>query len=214
MRGVQRRWLWLKLALGVLCTCPALDLIRVLSQMNRHFITAYDNRVFRVAIEASGAWAFIFLFIVLACTPVQRLTGWAWVRAVRRLLGLFAFFYVVLHFAAYFVVGQKFHFDYLMFDALQAKSRIPGWLALLLLIPLALSSTDGMVRRIGARRWKWLHRLVYPAVALALWHLAWTEVDHGSTDFHETRTALIPFVLVLLARLVPSSWFRRSQARP
>ena len=115
-------------------------------------------------------WAFVFLFLALACTPVQRWTRWAWVVAVRRPLGLAAFGYCVLHFLAYFVVGQKMNVAFVIDDSLRQVSRIPGWLSLLLLTPLALTSTDGMARRLGGKRWKLLHRLAYVAVLCGMIH--------------------------------------------
>jgi sulfoxide reductase heme-binding subunit YedZ len=190
-----------KALVSILCTFPAIDLIRVLYQHNPHFVRDYDFAAFSLSINVSGGWAFVFLFLALACTPVQRLTRSAWVAAVRRPLGVAAFGYCLLHFLAYFVIGQKLNVSYLFEDSLQQPSRIPGWLSLLLLVPLALTSTDGMARRLGGKRWKLLHRLVYPATALAILHVYWVERDHYS-DFHATRNTLVPFVVLMLARLV------------
>jgi methionine sulfoxide reductase heme-binding subunit len=190
-----------KVLVSVSSTFPALDLLRVLYQHNPHFIRDYDFAAFSFSINVSGAWAFVYLFLALACTPVQRLTRSAWVAAVRRPLGLAAFGYCVLHFLAYFVIGQKLQVGFVIYDSLHQASRIPGWLSLLLLLPLALTSTDGMARRLGGKRWKLLHRLVYPAAALAILHVYWVESDHYS-DFHVTRNTLIPFVILMLARLI------------
>jgi sulfoxide reductase heme-binding subunit YedZ len=190
-----------KLLVSVTSSFPALDLVRVLYQHNPHFIRDYDFAAFTLAVNVSGRWAFVFLFLALACTPVQRWTRWAWVVAVRRPLGLAAFGYCVLHFLAYFVVGQKMNVAFVIDDSLRQVSRIPGWLSLLLLTPLALTSTDGMARRLGGKRWKLLHRLVYPATALAVFHVYLVESDHYS-EFHSTRNTLVPFVVLMLARLV------------
>jgi methionine sulfoxide reductase heme-binding subunit len=197
-----------KIVVATLSTFPALDLVRVLYQHNAHFIRDYDFVAFSLSVNVSGAWAFAFLFLALACTPVQRLTRWSWVAAVRRTLGLAAFGYYVLHFLAYFVVGQKLHYDYLLADAKYSPSRIPGWLSLFLVIPLALTSTDGATRWLGGKRWKRLHRLVYPAAALAIWHVFLVEKERYS-DHDYSRNLLIGLVLLLLARLA-----RRSQVRP
>jgi len=190
-----------KILVSVSSTFPALDLVRVLYQHNPHFIRDYDFAAFSFSLNVSGAWAFAYLFLALACTPVQRLTRSAWVAAVRRPLGLAAFGYCVLHFLAYFVIGQKLQVGYAIDDSLHQTSRIPGWLSLLLLLPLALTSTDGMARRLGGKRWKLLHRLVYPATALAVLHVYWVDCDHLG-DFHVTRNALIPFIILMLARLI------------
>jgi sulfoxide reductase heme-binding subunit YedZ len=190
-----------KIVVSILSTFPALDMLRVLYQHNPHFVRDHDFAAFTFSVNVSGAWAFAFLFFALACTPVQRLTRSAWVAAVRRPLGLSAFGYCVLHFLAYFVVGQKLNVEFTIYDSLHQASRIPGWLSLLLLVPLALTSTDGMARRLGGKRWKLLHRLVYPATALAILHVYWVETDHYS-EFHATRNTLVPFVILMLARLI------------
>jgi methionine sulfoxide reductase heme-binding subunit len=197
---------WIKVLLSVWCLMPALDLARVLEGMDRHFIRNYNYQVFALAIAVSGAWAFIFLFISLSCTPMHRLTGFRVFGELRRTLGLFAFFYAFLHLLVYFVIGQKLNLKDCWTDATYQHSRIPGWAALILLIPLAITSTDGMVRRVGAKRWKLLHRLVYLAVALAVGHVAWTDFEN-QTDYHRTKNALVPFLILMVLRLLPlSSW--------
>jgi sulfoxide reductase heme-binding subunit YedZ len=190
-----------KVVVSILCTFPAIDLVRVLYQHNRHFIRDYDFRAFSLAINVSGVWAFAFLFLALACTPVQHFVRSAWIPAVRRPLGLATFGYCVLHFLAYFVVGQKLHVNYVIEDTIQRKSRLPGWGSLLLLLPLALTSTDRTMRWLGGKRWKVLHRLVYPAAALGVWHVYVVDSEHNS-DYHATRNVLVPFVILMLLRLV------------
>ena len=199
-----------KALVSVSSTFPAIDLLRVLYQRNPNFIRYHDFWSFMLAINVSGRWAFVFLFLALACTPVQRLTGWAWVVAVRRPLGLAAFGYCVLHFLAYFVVGQKLNIEYTISDSLHQPSRLPGWLSLLLLVPLALTSTDGMARRLGGKRWKRLHRLVYPAAALAILHAYLVESDH-SGGYNTTRNTLVVFALLMMARLLR---FKRATRLP
>jgi sulfoxide reductase heme-binding subunit YedZ len=191
----------IKAVVALLGVWPAVRLWIVLDRINPHFARVYDVRTFSIAIAETGAWAFVFILLTLACTPLRRLTGWQWVGELRRTLGLLAFFHVVTHFLAYFVVGQKLHFEYLLPDAFTQYSRLPGWLSLILLIPLAVTSTDGMARRMGGKRWKALHRLVYVATALAIVHLYWTEVDKGR-DHHLTRNVAVPFAILMAARLI------------
>jgi sulfoxide reductase heme-binding subunit YedZ len=112
-----------------------------------------------------------------------------------------AFFWSVLHFVVYIVIGQKLNWIYAFEDAWIRKSRIPGWLSLLLLVPLAITSTDGMIRRLGGKRWKNLHRLVYAAAALAVLHLAWVDYDYRA-GYARTKRALIPLLILLGLRLV------------
>jgi sulfoxide reductase heme-binding subunit YedZ len=201
-----------KVVVSILCTFPAIDLLRVLYQHNPNFVKAYDFPAFSLSINVSGAWAFVFLFLALACTPVQRLARSAWIPAVRRPLGLAAFGYCVLHFLAYFVVGQKMNVAFVIDDSLHQTSRIPGWLSLLLLLPLALTSTDGMTRWLGGKRWKLLHRLVYPATALAVLHVYMVDNDHFS-DYQPTRNVLVPFVILMLLRLIPFARIKRLLSR-
>ncbi len=190
-----------KVVVSVASTIPAIDLIRVLYQRNPDFIRYHDFFSFMLAINVSGRWAFVFLFLALACTPVQRLLRSSLVVAVRRPLGLAAFGYCVLHFLAYFVVGQKLNVEYTITDSLSQPSRMPGWISLLLLAPLALTSTDGMARWLGGKRWKLLHRLVYVSAAFAIYHAYLVERTH-SGSFNTTRNTLLVFVVLMLARLV------------
>jgi sulfoxide reductase heme-binding subunit YedZ len=131
-----------------------------------------------------------------------------WVPAVRRPLGLAAFGYAVLHFLVYFLMGQKGNVEYVVEDATRVSSRWSGWLSLILLLPLALTSTDGMVRRLGGKRWKLLHRLVYPATAAAIWHAYRVATEH-SLDYTLTETTAIVFGVLMLMRLIR---FRRGRS--
>ncbi len=192
----------LRTVVSILCCFPAIDLWRVLSRYNPKFLEDYDFPVFSLAIRASGAWAFIFIFLALAVTPVQKLTRQLWLGELRRPLGVFAFLYCLLHLAVYIVIGQKWRFEYVIPDARLAPSRIPGWAATVLLVPLALTSADFMVRWLGGKAWKRLHLLVYPATALAIWHMYWTENDNRKAH-SGTEKALWVFGILILARLLP-----------
>lgn len=199
-----------KVVVSVWSTFPAIDLVRVLYRYDPRFLTNYDYAAFSLAINVSGRWAFVFLFLVLACTPVQRLTRSALVPALRRPLGLAAFGYCVLHFLAYFVVGQKLNVEYTLKDTMAEASRLPGWVSLLLLVPLALTSTNGMVRRLGGKRWKLLHRLVYLSTAAAIYHTYLVEARRLN-DLNTTRNTTIAFVVLMLARFIP---FKRGPSAP
>ena len=190
-----------RFVVSVLCTFPAIDLVRALYQHNKNFVRDHDFKAFMFAIRMSGYWAFAFLFLALLCTPVQRWAKAAWIPAVRRPLGLAAFGYCLLHLWAYAVVGQKMKLEFVISDSLNQASRMPGWISLLLLVPLALTSTDGMAKWLGGKRWKWLHRLVYPSAALAIYHVYLVESDHYS-EYQITKTTLIVFVVLMLARLI------------
>jgi sulfoxide reductase heme-binding subunit YedZ len=117
-----------------------------------------------------GDWALRFILIALAVTPLRGITGWAPLVRFRRLLGLFAFFYASLHLTSYVVLDQVFDWADIWADIVKRKFITVGMLTFLLLVPLALTSTAGMVKRLGAARWRRLHRIVYAAGALACLH--------------------------------------------
>lgn len=117
-----------------------------------------------------GDWALRFLLITLALTPLRRVSGWAWPQRFRRMLGLYAFFYAALHVMSYVGLDQFFDGQAILKDVIKRNYITLGFLTLLLLIPLAATSTNGMIRRLGGRRWRMLHRLVYPAGILAVIH--------------------------------------------
>ncbi len=117
-----------------------------------------------------GDWALRFLLIALAVTPVRLVSGWVGIARLRRMLGLFAFFYVVLHVMSY--VGLDLFFDMTMLAEEIVKRRYitVGMFALVILAALAATSTDAMTRRLGGRRWRRLHSLVYPAAIAGVIH--------------------------------------------
>lgn len=123
-------------------------------------------------ILVEGRWTLVFLLATLAVTPIRRLTGWNRVIQVRRLLGLFAFFHACVHFLAYAGIDQAFALGYIIDDVVDRRYITAGFAALLLLIPLAVTSTKGWIRRLG-KRWLKLHRLVYVAASLGVLHFYW-----------------------------------------
>ncbi len=145
----------------------------------------------------TGQWALRLLLATLAVTPVRRLTGWAPVVRLRRMLGLFAFFYAALHLATYLWLDQFFAWGAIAEDVLKRPYITVGFAAFLLLVPLAATSTQAMVRRLGGRRWRLLHRLVYPAAALAVLHLLWLV----KADLREPLVYAAILALLLAARV-------------
>ena len=119
-----------------------------------------------------GDWALRFLLIALAVTPVRILTGYTPIGRLRRMLGLFAFAYVVLHMLAYIGLDRLFDWAELYKDVVKRIYITVGMAAFAMLLPLAITSTDAMVRRLGGRTWRRLHRLVYPAGVAAVIHYA------------------------------------------
>jgi len=111
--------------------------------------------------------------ITLATTPLRTLSGWGWPIRFRRMLGLFAFFYASLHFMTYLVVDQFFDWPSIVKDIAKRPYITVGFPAFLLLIPLAVTSTNKMVQRLGVRRWKQLHRFIYLIAAAGVVHFWW-----------------------------------------
>jgi len=126
-----------------------------------------------IGLNQLGYLALALLMASLACTPLKILTGWTWPIRVRRMLGLFAFFYASLHLLTYVAIDQQLDWPVLWGDVTQRKFMIVGFLAFLCLLPLAWTSTDASVRRLGFNRWKSLHRLAYVAGVLAVIHFIW-----------------------------------------
>jgi len=120
-----------------------------------------------------GLYAICLLFCSLACTPLQIVLGWTWPLRIRRMLGLFAFSYACLHFSTYLFVDQGLDFKGIGKDIVKRRFMTAGFAAWCALLPLAITSTKGWVRRLGYRRWKSLHRLAYVAGALACVHFVW-----------------------------------------
>jgi sulfoxide reductase heme-binding subunit YedZ len=120
----------------------------------------------------TGIWALRFLLVTLAITPLRRLTGWHRIIQYRRMLGLFAFFYAFVHLMSYVVFDVYFAFDQVVADIAKRPFITLGMAAFVLMIPLALTSTKGWIRRLG-RRWQMLHRLVYVSAVAACLHFIW-----------------------------------------
>jgi len=120
-----------------------------------------------------GDWTFRILLASLALTPLRILTGMAWQMPLRRLLGLFAFFHAALHFSVWILLDHFFNWGQMLADIVKRPYITVGMLALTCLIPLAATSTTGMVKRLGAANWKRLHRLVYVVGVCAALHFLW-----------------------------------------
>ena len=140
---------------------------------------------------STGRWALKFLIATLAITPLRRITGWNILIQYRRMLGLFAFFYASLHFTAYIVLDQYFAFDAMIYDVVKRPFITMGFAAWLLMLPLALTSTKGWIRRLG-KRWTKLHALVYISVVCAAIHFAWkVKVFTGDPVIYASLVAVL-----------------------
>jgi len=164
-----RRVQQLRNGLFVLCLLPLVRLV-VFTLLDRlganpiEFIT-----------RNTGDWALYFLVTTLAVTPLRRLTNWNWLVRLRRMLGLYAFFYVFLHFTVFFWLDHFFDLQEMWADIVKRPFITVGMATFVLLIPLAATSTNAMVRRLGGKRWQWLHRLTYVIVPLGVLHFWWVK---------------------------------------
>lgn len=123
--------------------------------------------------HSTGTWTLAGLMLTLSVTPLRQLTGYAHLLRIRRMLGLFTFFYATLHFITYIWLDQFFDLHAIIKDVYKRPFITVGFLAYLLLIPLAVTSSNAMIRRLGAKRWQSLHRLVYAIAILGVIHYWW-----------------------------------------
>lgn len=122
--------------------------------------------------RSTGTWALVGLLLTLCITPLRQITGWSWLQSLRRMLGLYACFYAVLHFITYIWLDQFFDLSAIVQDIIKRPFITIGFAAFLLLIPLAVTSTNGWMRRLK-RNWGRLHRLIYLIAPLAVIHYVW-----------------------------------------
>jgi sulfoxide reductase heme-binding subunit YedZ len=155
-----------KAAVWMLCLTPAGLLIW------RAFTGGLGANPIEFITLRTGFWTLVLIMVTLAVSPVRRITGWHRIIQFRRMLGLFAFFYATLHFLTYVTLDLFFDFSAVAADIVKRPYITVGFTAFLLLVPLALTSTRGWIRRLG-RNWLRLHRLLYVSAALAVLHFYW-----------------------------------------
>ena len=126
-----------------------------------------------VITHSTGDWTLIFLCITLAITPLRRILRQPWLVRYRRMTGLFAFFYSFLHLATFVVLDKFFDWDAMLKDVYKRPFITAGFTGFVLMVPLALTSTAGMIRRLGGRRWQLLHRLIYASAVAGVIHYYW-----------------------------------------
>jgi sulfoxide reductase heme-binding subunit YedZ len=161
------------------------------------------------ALNRLGLTALIFLVAALACTPLKTTFGWTWPIKLRRMLGLFGFFYALLHLSTYVGLDQTFDAHAILADITKRKFIYIGLAAFVTLIPLAATSTAASVRRLGFVRWKRLHRLAYVATALGVVHF----VLRVKKDLREPMVYGLVLTALLLARVavqVRTRWMKRA----
>ena len=187
----------LKALLFLLCLIPAGLLVQ------GFFDDALGANPIEAITHATGEWTLRFLLITLAVTPLRKLTHWHWLVRLRRMLGLYAFFYAALHFSTYIVLDQFFDWSAIVLDVLKRPYITVGFSAFVLLIPLAVTSTHAMVRRLGGRRWQALHRSVYGIAILGVVHYWWL--------VKSDLTGPLIYSAILAALLGVRAWWRNQE---
>ncbi len=191
---------WIKAVIFVLALIPLFNL----------GLAAYSDNLGANPIEkithSTGYWTLVFLLITLTLTPLRRLLGLTWLIRLRRMLGLFAFFYGCLHFLTYMVLDQFFDWENIIKDIVKRPYITIGFSALLLMIPLAVTSTDSMIRKLGGKRWRWLHRLVYISAIGGVAHFCWLV----KKDLTNPITFAILLTVLLCIRII--FWLKKLRA--
>ncbi len=155
-------------------------------------------------LDRFGNWGIRFILITLAVTPLRRITGLTWLTQFRRMLGLFTFFYVLMHFLTYLILDQGLLVSAIVEDIIERPFITIGFAALLLLLAMAVTSTNGMRRRMG-RRWQQLHYAGYAVGILGIWHY-WWQVKKDASD------AQI-YAVILAVLLGLRLWWRWQRSR-
>jgi sulfoxide reductase heme-binding subunit YedZ len=191
-----------KPALFVAAAAPlvklALDAAR--DQLSANPIAEVMNRL--------GFWTLTLLLASLLATPLKAWFGWTWCMRSRRMLGLFSFFYACLHLVTYLALDQTFDLAEILRDVVKRKFITVGFAAFLLLVPLAVTSSNRWVKRLGFARWKALHRLAYAAAVLGVLHFVW----RVKADLLQPAIFATVLSVLLLARLVAARRSARSRA--
>ncbi len=155
----------------------------------------------------TGDWALRFVLLALAVTPLRRVTGWTVLARFRRMIGLYAFFYATLHLLTYLALDLGGYWAQILEDIVKRPYITVGFLAWLGLVPLALTSTQGMIRRLG-RRWAQLHRIVYGIGVLGVLHYLWLV----KADLREPLTYAGILAVLLVARIpLVARWISRKR---
>jgi sulfoxide reductase heme-binding subunit YedZ len=183
-RIVARRWV--KIPVFVVCLVPVLILTW------KGFHQDLGANPIEFITHATGDWTLRFLVITLAVTPLRKLFGWPELVRFRRMFGLFAFFYGCLHFTTYLWLDKFFDFGEIWKDVAKRPFITAGTLAFVAMLPLAITSTAGWIRRMGGKRWQRLHRLIYLSAAAGVVHHYWlVKSDVRKPVFYGSLVALL-----------------------
>lgn len=196
----QIRFLW-KPSVFVLCLAPLAIIVGKVYGLGG---TLGANPVEAIQ-DHFGQWGLRFVLLTLAVTPARKISGWVWLSRFRRMLGLFTFFYVLMHFIVWLLLDQRLLMSAIIEDIVERPFITLGMLAFMLLLALAATSTKGMRRRLG-RRWQQLHNSIYLIAILGVWHYWW--------QVKKDISAPLVYALILVTLLGYRLWDRhRSRFR-
>ncbi len=184
---------FIKPIIFILCLLPLVLLFR------NFYLDELGANPFEVLTRSTGEWTLRFVLLTLAMTPLRRLTGSAWPLRLRRMLGLFAFFYVCVHLLTYLWLDHFFDWEEIVIDIVKRPYITFGMLAFTLLLPLALTSTKKMMKRLGSR-WKSLHKLIYVIAILGVLHFLLLV----KADLREPIIYAFVLVTLFIVRLKPA----------
>jgi sulfoxide reductase heme-binding subunit YedZ len=172
---------WLRPLVFAAALIPAVWVVAAIASDFFNGTRLLGSNPIKEAEHFTGRWVLRFLLVTLAVTPVRQLMGWNWLQKYRRMFGLFAFFYATLHLLIYFLLDLELMWGELWADIVERPYITIGMTAFMLLLPLAVTSTAKMVKRLGGKRWAALHRTVYVIAVLGIIHF-WMAVKRDVTD--------------------------------
>jgi len=201
---------WLKMPVFLACLVPALALVwgithnGYIQSIDRGPTTLVDLGADPVAYitHSTGDWTIRFLLITLAITPFRKLLSLPALIRYRRMLGLFAFFYGTAHFMTYLWLYQSFDMHAIWADVWKRRFITVGFLGFVLMIPLAITSTKGWIRRMGGKNWTWLHRAIYVCAIAGVIHYAWLVKSDETKPIRYAVTLGILFLYRIVAWIV------------
>lgn len=197
--NVKLRWLKVTIFLACLLPLARLGLKGLHGELGANPI--------EVITHSTGDWTMILLLTTLSITPVRMMTRQYWLIGLRRMIGLFAFFYACLHFTTYIWLDKFFDVHAMLADVEKRKFITAGLTGFLLLIPLAVTSTSGWIRRLGGRRWHRLHQLIYVSALAGVIHYIWLV----KADLRKPLQYALVLGLLLAYRI--AVWFKASTAK-
>ena len=197
---------WLKVVIFPVCLVPLARLVWNATQAN------LGANPIEAITHSTGDWTLRLLLVTLAITPLRKLTGQPWLIGLRRMFGLFAYFYGCLHFLTYIWLDQGFNVHSMAKDVYKRPFITMGFTAFVLLAPLAVTSTRKMIQRLGGRRSQWLHRLIYVSAAVAIVHFTWAmkKDHHRPIEYGIVLALLLGYRVVVWA--VPALAGKRKRA--